>query len=259
MRRGYVDTPGGQLHYREAGEGPPLLLLHMTASSSVMYERSLPYLAERFQAIALDTPGFGLSDPLPEEPDIPAYAGAVNAFLDARGIEQVNLVGFHTGASIGLELAVAAPARVSRLVLGAILAARDDEERRVWSEKILRSWELDGRGEFVQEILWWLPHYIRESDGDAYLSELIAGLQAGPEYLLAPSAVIAYDAFAALSHLEHETLFISPVQDNLIEETKQAFASAPEGSSRYEEMPGDDGAIYEYPAEFAAAVLEFLG
>jgi pimeloyl-ACP methyl ester carboxylesterase len=259
MRRGYVDTSGGQLHYREAGEGPPLLLLHMTASSSVMYERSLPYLAERFHAIALDTPGFGLSDPLSEEPDIPGYAGAVRAFLDARGIERVDLVGFHTGASIGLELAVAAPARVGKLVLGPILATRDDEERRVWSEKILRPWEADGRGEFVEEILWWLPHYIRENDGDAYLTELIARLQAGPEYLLAPSAVIAYDAFAALSRLEHETLFLSPVKDNLIEETRQAFASAPEGSSRYEEIPGDDGAIYEHPAEFAAAVLEFLG
>ena len=53
--------------------------------------------------------------------------------------------------------------------------------------------------------------------------------------------------------------YCASVQDNLIEETKQAFASAPEGGSRYEEMPGDDGAIYEYPAEFAAAVLGFLG
>ena len=230
----------------------------MTASSSVMYERSLPYLAERFRAIALDTPGFGLSDPLPKEPDIPGYAAAVGAFLDARDIEQVDLLGFHTGASIGLELALTAPAKVRKLVLGAILATRDDEERRVWSEKILRRWEVDGRGEFVDDVLWWLPHYIRDNDGDAYLAELIAGLQAGPDYLLAPSAVIAYDAFAAVSRLEHQTLFLSPGGDNLIEETRRAFASAPESSSRYEEIPGDDGATYEYPAEFAAAVLDFL-
>lgn len=256
MRRAYADTPGGQLHYREVGSGPPLVLLHMTASSSVMYERSLPLLAERFRAIAVDTPGFGLSDPLPGPPDIAGYARAVAAFLDALGLVEVDLVGSHTGASIALELAVTAPERVRKLVLAAILAVRDEHERRAWSERILRPWQPDGQGAFVDEILWWLTQYVREHDGDAYLTELIARLQAGPDYLLAPAAVIAHDALGALARLTHPTLFLSPVEDRLIGETRHAHAAAP-GSS-YVEIPGDDGVAYEHPAEFAAAVLDFL-
>lgn len=256
MRRAYADTPGGQLHYREAGEGRPLLLLHMTASSSVMYERALPLLAERFRAIALDTPGFGLSDPLPATPDIPGYALAVGAFLDALGLDRVDLVGYHTGASIALHLALSTPERVNRVVLSAILAVGDDEERRAWSEKILRPWQPDGRGDFIDEIRWWLAHYVRETDGDAYLAELIARLQAGPDYLLAPSAVIAYNALDALSRLRQPALFLSPVEDNLIDETRRAHAAAV-GSS-YLEIPGDDGATYEHPESFARAVLDFL-
>ena len=45
MRRGYADTEVGQVHYVEAGEGPPVVLLHQTASSSVVYARTLPLLA----------------------------------------------------------------------------------------------------------------------------------------------------------------------------------------------------------------------
>ena len=222
MRRAYADISTGQLHYREAGEGPPLVLLHMTASSSTMYERVLPLLSGRFRAIALDTPGFGNSDPLPETPTIAAYAAALAEFLDARGLDQVDVVGFHTGASIALELAVSEPARVRRLLLAAILALRDDAERADWSERIVRSWEPDGRGEFLEGILWWLSQYVPVDDGEAYLSELTSTLQAGPDYWRAPSAVISYDAFGALARLEHPALFLSPRDDNLVEETRRA-------------------------------------
>ena len=46
MRRAYVDLDHGQVHYRTAGTGRPLVLLHQTASSSVMYERLAPHLED---------------------------------------------------------------------------------------------------------------------------------------------------------------------------------------------------------------------
>ena len=256
VRRAYADVSRGQLHYREAGEGQPLVLLHMTASSSIMYERTLPLFAERFRAIALDTPGFGLSEPLAGVPTIPGYAAALAEFLDALGLDQVDIVGFHTGASIALELAVTDPGRVGRLVLAAILALRDDAERAAWSELILRPWEPDGRGEFLEGIRWWLGQYVPEDDGEAYLEELTATLQAGPDYWHAPSAVIAYDAFGALARLTQPALLLSPREDNLVEETRRAHAATP--GSEYVEIPGNDGAAWQYPAELTAAVLEFL-
>ena len=84
MRRGYVDVEFGQLHYRESGEGPPLVLLHKTPSSSIQYSRVMPLLGERYRCIALDTPGFGMSDPFPSQPLMGDYGRAAIAFLRSR-------------------------------------------------------------------------------------------------------------------------------------------------------------------------------
>ena len=257
MRRAYAETSGGQLHYRETGEGPALVLLHMTASSSLMFERALPLFGRRYRTIALDTPGFGASDPLPGTPTIPDYARALGEFLDARGLEDADLVGFHTGASIALELAVSRPERVRGLVLASILAVQDEQEAERWSELIAQPWQPDGRGEFLERVRWWLSMYVPPDDSEAYLAELIGTLAAGPAYYHAPAAVIAYDALGALTRLRAPTLFLSPVEDNLIEETRRAHAAAP--GSAYTEIPGGDGACWQHPEAFAAAVLEFLG
>src|SRR5690348_2858832 len=76
MRKGYVDTPEGQIHYITAGSGGvPLILLHQNPSSARMWEAVIPGLAARGrQVVAFDTPGYGNSDAPAEEPDIPYYA-----------------------------------------------------------------------------------------------------------------------------------------------------------------------------------------
>src|SRR5690606_14891693 len=56
---------GRRIHYRRAGSGPPLVLLHASPSSSRVQIPLLRAWADDFTVIALDTPGFGLSDPLP--------------------------------------------------------------------------------------------------------------------------------------------------------------------------------------------------
>src|SRR4051794_27938897 len=109
MRRGYVDLDHGQVHYREAGDGPALLLLHETASSSVMYERAAGFLADRFRVVAMDTPGFGMSDRLPGRPDMAGYARVAGELLGRLGVARAGVAGFHTGAGIGIELAATRP------------------------------------------------------------------------------------------------------------------------------------------------------
>ena len=63
VRKGYVDSPMGQIHYRTCGEGTPLLMLHMTPQSSLQFQNTFPLLINAgFQVIAPDTPGYGMSD-----------------------------------------------------------------------------------------------------------------------------------------------------------------------------------------------------
>ncbi len=117
VTRAFLDTPAGQLHYRTAGRGTPVLLLHQTPRSSDEYRDVLPLLAGEFRAIALDTVGFGDSYRPAGPYTIEGFARGALDLLDGLGIARAAVVGHHTGAVIAAELAAAHPDRVERLVL----------------------------------------------------------------------------------------------------------------------------------------------
>ena len=61
----FIEVDGRRIHYIEAGDGPPVVLLHGAFGSLRDYTYSLmPKLAERYRVIAFDRPGLGYSDPL---------------------------------------------------------------------------------------------------------------------------------------------------------------------------------------------------
>jgi len=73
MKRGYIDTPEGQIHYRTEGNGESFLLLHKAGLSSDEYTEMLPFLGKSYRAIAMDVLGYGNTD-LPEpEPKFDDY------------------------------------------------------------------------------------------------------------------------------------------------------------------------------------------
>ena len=119
IRKGFVDVPHGQVHYRTAGFGPPVVLLHDSPRSSSMHVPMLQALGREFTAIAIDTPGYGHSTPLPAEPrpEIPDFARALATTLEAFGIERCPVYGFHTSSKINLQFAIDHPARVSLAII----------------------------------------------------------------------------------------------------------------------------------------------
>ncbi|MEU6751026.1 alpha/beta fold hydrolase [Spirillospora sp. NPDC046719] len=126
--RAYAATADGLIHYAEQGRGAPVLLLHQTPRSWDEYRDVLPLLGARYRAIAMDTPGFGASDP-PDGPwSIETFASGVLALCDALGLDRVALVGHHTGGVVATEVAARAPGRVSALVLSGVPYV--DAERR---------------------------------------------------------------------------------------------------------------------------------
>ena len=97
----YTTVHNLRLHYLEAGEGPPVLLLHGFPTSSHLYRNILPELGKTHRAIALDLPGYGLSDkPLDVAYDYDFYADVISSFLAALGIEETNLVVHDLGGPI---------------------------------------------------------------------------------------------------------------------------------------------------------------
>jgi pimeloyl-ACP methyl ester carboxylesterase len=124
----YVDIDGISIRYTAAGEhlpGTPLVLLHGFLSNLHSWDYVIEELSEHRPVYAYDRIAFGLSErPLPPEytwKTSPYSAEAVRSrligFLDAMGIEKAVLVGNSAGGTLALEAALAAPERVSALVL----------------------------------------------------------------------------------------------------------------------------------------------
>jgi pimeloyl-ACP methyl ester carboxylesterase len=109
---------GGRVHVIEAGDGPPVVLLHGSSTSSLLL---LPLL-ERLEGawgIAVDRPGFGLSDPadVPRERFRYAAVEWLDGVLDALGLDATALAGSSMGGTWAIWYALARPERVRRLVL----------------------------------------------------------------------------------------------------------------------------------------------
>lgn len=116
-KRGYASLKSGQVHYAEAGEGAPLLLLHSVPRSSRAFRLLQPRLSQHWRTIAPDLPGFGQSDPLDGEVTMERLADAMAGFLDALGIAKAHVFGFHTGNKVAGALAANHPQRLERLIL----------------------------------------------------------------------------------------------------------------------------------------------
>ncbi len=113
-----VATAAGELHYHEAGDGPPLLLLHGSGpgvSAWANFRDNLPAFAEHFRTIALDFPGFGTSYSCDGNPLVVA-PGAVTELLDALELGAVPILGNSMGGNVAARVAAAEPERVTRLV-----------------------------------------------------------------------------------------------------------------------------------------------
>ena len=105
IRSGYADTASGQLHFRECGEGEPLLLMHPAPRSSRVFTRLLCELGNLggVRAIAVDLPGFGNSCALEEGASMPSIAGTVLQAADSLGLRRLDLFGLHSGNKVAVR------------------------------------------------------------------------------------------------------------------------------------------------------------
>ena len=115
-----ITTDAGVLRYHEAGptDGPPLLLLHGSGPGVTGWRNFrgvLGTFAEFFHCLVLEFPGFGVSDDFGGHPMITAL-DAVVRFVDALGLETVDIVGNSMGGGVAINFAIAHPERVRRLV-----------------------------------------------------------------------------------------------------------------------------------------------
>ncbi len=132
IQRHFVTVSKRRVHYRRAGNGPPLLLLHQSPTSSAEMASSMVAFAEHFTVIAPDTPGYGWSDPLDiADPTMTDYARALVELLDALGIKRSGIYGTHTGAMIAAEFGRLFPKRVTAVLLDGYVVLTDTEREDI--------------------------------------------------------------------------------------------------------------------------------
>ena len=113
-----IAVPAGVLRYYDAGEGPTLLFLHGSGPGVTGWRNFrgvLPTFVERFRCLILEFPGFGVSDDFGGHPMVTAQ-GAVSPFLDALGVDRVDIVGNSMGGGVGINFAIHHPDRIGKLV-----------------------------------------------------------------------------------------------------------------------------------------------
>lgn len=116
--RRQVETPFGQIAYIEAGAGPVALFLHGLPLCSYEWRHVIACVASRRRCVAPDLMGLGYSDvPASQDISFAAQAAMLVAFLDALGIEAVDVVGNDTGGGIAQIFVATHPSRVKSLTL----------------------------------------------------------------------------------------------------------------------------------------------
>jgi pimeloyl-ACP methyl ester carboxylesterase len=122
-RRAYFDFKFGQLHVRTAfpatggfDEQVTLFCLHAEQSSSRVFARFLPEIADVRSVYAPDLPGCGESD-ASQTTSAADAADAISDLANDLRLRQIDLLGIQAGAAIALDLAAARPELVRRLVL----------------------------------------------------------------------------------------------------------------------------------------------
>lgn len=132
ITRHFVTVAGRQVHYRRAGSGPPVFLLHASPGSSASMTAVMGRLATDFTVIAPDTPGNGQSEPLPlDDPRMGDYADALAALMTALGIAKAGIYGSYTGAGCALEMSRRHPDRVSVAIVNGYLHFTDAERDEI--------------------------------------------------------------------------------------------------------------------------------
>jgi pimeloyl-ACP methyl ester carboxylesterase len=128
IARCFIDVNGRAVHYRRAGSGPPLVMMHGSPGDSEMLLEEITAAAQKFTVFALDTAGFGYSDALPGEVlTVPDLAGAAAETMRALNLPPCPVYGSHTGAAIAMELGVGWPEQVTGVLLEGVPAFTEAE------------------------------------------------------------------------------------------------------------------------------------
>ncbi len=209
---GRVTVGDGSINYEVDGTGPWLTLLHGFSQNLRTWEPQVQRLAGSFRLLRIDLRGHGGSS-IPAATYGPVeYAADVLAVLDALGIGATHLWGTHTGAGVGLLLALQHPERIATLALdGAVIPGTPQPAVDEWQA---RAREIARRDGIAAALRFWFdesPFFtgIEHADEQRAIVEAFDG---APWLTIEPAQPVP-DVRAMLPSIRHQTLIVNGAYD----------------------------------------------
>jgi pimeloyl-ACP methyl ester carboxylesterase len=139
-RAGFVASNGVRLHYLDwGGTGSPLVFLAGSGNTPHFFDSVARRLTDRFHVLGLTRRAHGQSEQPETGYDIPTLARDIVGFLDALGIERASFAGHSFAGSEMVELAIAHPDRVNKLVFLDALYEFEDSDLELYRSSPLRA------------------------------------------------------------------------------------------------------------------------
>ena len=264
VHRGFHDGPYGALHYRLANpptasnlQQPrrPIVLLHMSPNSSRVFDALVISLSATRSVLALDTPGFGESEPPMQPIGIEQFAATTLDLIQALDFDEVDVLGYHTGSMTAIELALIAPDRIKHVVQ--ISSPIYTPEEQLAASQKYRAKELQNDGSHLVAAWQNLQKFYNPDIPRTLLGRnFTASLRGGPMSHWGHQAAFIYPLAAKLPLVEQPVLVINP-EDDLVDKTRRAPQLLQQG--RLHELPGrSHGFMDQITDEFTLLLAEFL-
>jgi len=213
-----------EFFYREQGTGPVALFVHGFPLDSTMWLEQIRMLSDVRRCIAPDLRGFGHSSPSTRPVlSMEDHADDLCAFLDALGIDQVDLIGLSMGGYIALAFAERYPERLRTLALVDTKSTEDSEDAKAGREAAAERVAAEGRSDLATDMIGvlvagsasiWTRSRLRtmiESTAAESIVAALQGMQRRPDRtsvlanLSVPIGVIVgeHDVLSPLAEADH--------------------------------------------------------
>lgn len=213
--KGYSGGPFGQVHWRllepeEPSTQPDLYCLHPAPFSGLAFTGIMPHLAQGRRVIAPDFPGHGGSDAFKQEPSIEEYVEAMLAVIaNLSGDTPVDLMGFHTGNLVAVEIAISQPDHVRRLALVDV-PAFDADTRDKYRATAARPLEITPQLSCL-DAAWerGMSKRLQSQGPDRSFEMFVEQLRHGKKMNAAFHAGFSYDVDARLPQVTHPAMVLA--------------------------------------------------
>ena len=218
--------------YIEKGSGAPLILLHGNGESKEYFEYQIPFFSKDHRVIALDTRGHGETPKGTKPFKLWQFAEDLKDFMEEKGIEKANILGFSDGGNIAVLFALKYPEKVDRLILNGANIFPEGLAEPLFSQ-IKAAYERNKAA---------LPEHPEKQDRFDLLALMVEEPKIDPK---------------ELEELTMPVLVIAGTEDMITEEHTRLIAEHIPGSELVF-LQGTHFIAHENPEEFNEIVGEFL-